>query len=379
MRSSLVIAGAIALGLGAWLASPYIDLERLGLKNRAGAEDTVENAQPQTVSPPAKRLTSVRVQTLTAEPVTREIVIDGYTEPDRVVELKAQVTGSVEAVPVRRGSRVETDDVVVQLDPRDREAKIKWARAHVEQRQIERTASQRLGEKGFQAETRVAESEALYEQAIAELERARIELDDTAIRAPFEGIFEERYVEVGDYLDIGDPVAQIIDNDPLVVIADVPETTAGHVHEGMTGHIRLVSGLELEGRVGYVAAHATDTTRTFRIELDVDNPEGKFPAGVSASVTLKLGDVQAHKVSSGLLVLDDQGRLGIKAVDGNDIVRFHPVNIVRTEADSVWLQGLPETLRIITVGQGFVADGQHVETVDATAEAPVAQANESAA
>lgn len=68
----------------------------------------------------------------------------------------------------------------------------------------------------------------------------------------------------------------------------------------------------------------------------------------------------AHRISAALLVLDDDGRLGIKAVDDTDTVRFFPARIVRAEAEDIWLGGLPERLRLITVGQGFVVDGQKV-------------------
>ncbi|MEO1017433.1 MAG: efflux RND transporter periplasmic adaptor subunit [Pseudomonadota bacterium] len=378
MRSSYYIAGAIALTAGAWLASPYFDLADLGLGEASGtqsAEMAIEDAAP---AVPERRLATVRVQTMEAQPVTREIVADGYTEPDRVVELKGEVNGTVEEVIVNKGSKVDKGQLIVRLERRDRQASVKHFEALVSQRNIEREAARKLGEKGFQAETRVAEMEALYEQATADLEYARIQLEHTDVNAPFTGLLDDRYVEVGDFVDIGDLVARVIDNDPLVVVADIPETVAGLVRPGMTGNVRLVSGLTFEAEVAYVAAQASEATRTFRVELEAANAEGLYPAGVSATITLELEEVPAHKVSSGLLVLDDRGILGIKAVDGDDVVHFHQAQIIRSEADSVWLKDLPETLRIITVGQGFVTEGQKVEVIDASASAPLAQASESA-
>ncbi len=374
MRSSYLIAGAIALAAGAWLASPYVDIAQL----MAGDPDGATSAMPvNEEAPPAptKPLAAVRAETMTAKPITREILADGYSEPDRSVELKVEVAGAVQDVLVEKGSRVEQGEIIIQLDRRDREANVKHSEALLKQREIERSASRRLGQKGFQAETSVAEMEAYYEQAQATLEHARIELKNTEIRAPFSGVLDGRYVEIGDFVDIGDPVARVIDNDPLVIVADIPENVAGLVEKSMMGKVRIVSGVEFEAEVSYVASQASAATRTFRIELDAANADGRYPSGVSAAVTLNLEEVPAHKVSSGLLVLDDRGMLGIKAVDENDIVQFHPAQIVRSEADSVWLKGLPETVRIITVGQGFVSAGQEVEVIDTSASTPLAQAS----
>jgi multidrug efflux system membrane fusion protein len=71
--------------------------------------------------------------------------------------------------------------------------------------------------------------------------------------------------------------------------------------------------------------------------------------------------VRAHRISAAMLVLADDGTLGIKAVDAEGIVRFHPARIVRSETDAVWLGGLPDELKVIVTGQGFVAAGEAVE------------------
>ena len=105
------------------------------------------------------------------------------------------------------------------------------------------------------------------------------------------------------------------------------------------------------------------STRTFRVELEVPNPDGRFAAGTSAELVIEDEPVPAHRVSSALLALDDAGTIGVKAVDDEGVVTFHPARVVRAEADAVWLTGLPERLRLITVGQGFVRPGDRVEVV----------------
>ena len=73
--------------------------------------------------------------------------------------------------------------------------------------------------------------------------------------------------------------------------------------------------------------------------------------------------LQAHYLSPALLSLNDQGVLGIKIVDEGDTVLFIPAQLVKAESDGVWLSGLPEAARIITVGQGFARAGDRVRTI----------------
>lgn len=92
-------------------------------------------------------------------------------------------------------------------------------------------------------------------------------------------------------------------------------------------------------------------------------------------MAISLEPVPAHRVSPGILVLDDTGVLGIKAVAEDQTVTFHPADIIRAEADAVWIAGLPDRLDVIIVGQGFVVPGQ---TVAATDEGQIAAELESA-
>ena len=81
-----------------------------------------------------------------------------------------------------------------------------------------------------------------------------------------------------------------------------------------------------------------------------------------------MGEEPAHFISSAVLTLDAQGRVGVKSVDDANRVDFHPVSLVKTRADGVWVSGLPERIRVIDQGQGFVAEGEAVEPVPSRAQ-----------
>ena len=98
------------------------------------------------------------------------------------------------------------------------------------------------------------------------------------------------------------------------------------------------------------------------------NPKGALVSGISAEIHLPLPASAGHWVSPALLALNDQGRLGIKTVNDDGMLEFHSTEILRAEAGGVWVSGLPDPVRVITVGHGFVREGQRVVAVPGTAD-----------
>ena len=118
-----------------------------------------------------------------------------------------------------------------------------------------------------------------------------------------------------------------------------------------------------DGKVSFVAPRADVETRTFRVEVEVANPDGKIPSGISVEARIPTGSVMAQFVSPAALSLNDKGVLGVKTVDKDNKVEFHAAKIVRSDVDGVWLTGLEDEERIITVGAGFVRVGEEVRPV----------------
>ena len=352
MKKSYLIAGVLAAGLAGWLLSGQVGGNQA---NETEAEATPADREQQALA--------VRVRDLKAAPIEREIVTNGKTAALRHVEMRAETNGRVIDIVVREGERVDIGDVMIRLDPRDREASMLEAKALLRQRQIELDAAKKLGEKGFQAETNVALAEANFVSAEAALRRAELDLEHTVIRAPFAGILDRRHVEIGNFVDIGDPVAVMLDQDPYLVTGEVTETEVGKLETGMPGSIRLATGESVKGTLRYIASQADDQTRTFEIELEVPNPGGRVTAGVSAEIRLSVERVPAHRVSPSVLALADDGTLGVKTVDEQDVVVFLPVEIIKADQNEMWLAGLPDDVRVIIVGQGFVSDGTKVRPV----------------
>jgi multidrug efflux system membrane fusion protein len=284
----------------------------------------------------------------------------------RTVELRVETRGSVAEIMVEKGALVSEGDVILQLSQDDRLARLRQAKALLEQRQIEYEASSTLSSKGYRSDTNVAETRARLEEAKAAVAAMEIDIDYTTVRAPFDGFVDARPVEIGDFLEVGDPVATIVDLDPILVVGQVSERDVEQITVGQRATARMISGDVLDGTIRYVSTMADETTRTFRVELEIPNPSRRVVQGVSSELHLALAPLPAHLVSPAILTLADDGTLGVKLVNDEEVVEFHPATIVADGPEGVWLAGLPREATFITVGQEFVTAGQKVEAMPET-------------
>ncbi|MAZ03484.1 MAG: efflux transporter periplasmic adaptor subunit [Sneathiella sp.] len=366
MNRSIIIAIVIAVGVTAWIASGQINV---GSDEENGAGDASAATQENTSASESSneeaenthKIMGVRYLNFTAQPRQREIIVHGKTEANRVVELKAEISGRVNKVHVYDGDRVKAGDRIVSFDVKDNEARLQEAQALVRQREIEYNAAQKLNKKGFSADTTLASAKALLDSAKAQVTAMRIRLNDLVINAPFDGYIEERNAEVGDFVKDGNPIATIVESDPLLITGQISELQVGNISVGGEGSAKLVTGETVTGEIKFIGSMADPETRTFRVELEVPNEGYKLRSGVTAEITFKTNSVEAHFLSPAYLTLNDAGVLGLRAVGNNDTVKFYPVKILADTPDGIWVQGLPETVRLIVVGQDFVRDGDKVQ------------------
>jgi len=349
-RSWLLSAG-IAVLVAAWLFSGQL----------GGADD--KTITPDISPAPRTAQSSVRVRTQSAEKIMRTIVVNGKTAPARIVDLAVETDGRVVFVGAQRGASVRRGEVIVRLDERDRSARLAQAEATVKQRQVEYEGREKLMSESYVSEAQLQEAIAQLEAARTELTRAQLDLDYMSIRAPFDGALQARHVEEGDFVSRGDPIARFVDNRTIIVSANVSEFDAGYVKTGQTAQARLATGETVHGKIRYVAPVADEATRTFEVELEVDNDDGQLRAGGTAELRIPAENVLAHRVSPSLLTLDDAGNIGLKIINDSGEVEFVVADVALSTNEGIWVVGLPETTTIITVGHGFVAPCSMVNAV----------------
>jgi len=308
----------------------------------------------------ANQLPSVQAVDIPESARQYDVVLRGRTQATRAVVLRAETAGVVAQAPVLQGSTVRQGQVLCRLSVDARQATLDQARASLRSRELQLQAARDLAQKGFRSETQVLETQAARDAAQAAVRQAEIAISQVNIRAPFSGVFDKRDAEVGAYLSPGQPCGTVIELNPLLIVGDAPETEAARLRIGAPASARLVDGTLLNGRVRYVAQDADPQTRTYRLEIAVANPSLAVRSGLSSEVRVNAGAGAAHLVPVSALVLDAAGRQGLRHLVGDGRVAFAPVEIIEETPQGVWVRGLSGNVRVITVGQSYVADGQKV-------------------
>lgn len=324
----------------------------------ASQEPPSQVAGPQEPSVPR-----LRVRDIQSSDFVASVVSSGQTEAARIITVRAETAGRIVEAPAIKGTVVEAGTNIVRIDPADRPARLDEAKARIAQREMEHNAASKLAAKGFQAETTLAGAKAELEAAKAERRIIEVDLSRTRITAPVRGVLNDRMVEIGDYVSVGDAVAVVVELDPLLITAQVAERQAPLIEVGMPAEARLSTGDRLDGVVSYVAAVADENTRTFRIEIEIDNSAHRYGQGLTAGIEIALPAVRAHPVTPSIFRLDEHGRIGVMTVDETNTARFSPVSIVGVNDRGTWVRGLPDNARVIIVGQDLVNDGEAVEPV----------------
>ena len=303
------------------------------------------------------------VQVALVQPLMRADTVSmrGRTQAARTVSVRSETAGVVAATPVREGSFVSAGQVLCKLKVDARQATLDQAQANLRSKQLTQKASAELAARGFRSPTQLLADQANLDQASASVREAEVALNQTDIRAPYAGVFNERDIEVGGYLAPGGACGVVIELDPLKIAGDVPETEIGKVKLGAPAHAVLASGEKIDGVVYYIAKDADPQTRTYPVVLIARNPGSVVRSGLSAEVRIDAGRIDAHLLPSSSLVLDSAGRQGVRYIGPGGLVAFAPVKVLDETSQGVWVSGLNGPVRVITVGQAYVSEGQRVK------------------
>lgn len=319
-----------------------------------------ESPSQTTLSKPP--LARVVYQSFTASEVDKQLDLYGRTATDRTATLGAQVAGKIVKLNISKGDQVKLDQSIAQIDTADLPIQVERATAMLNVRQQEYNAALSLKNRGLQGEVAYATAAANLAEAKATLRAVKLTLSNATVQAPFDGIIDHLYVELGDFVAVGDPIAKAIDLNVLVIEADVSERHIQKLTLNQPAKIRFSDNTYAQGSVRYISRIASTTTNTFPIEIAIDNPNQAIPAGISAEVELVIDTQPAIKITPAMLALDEQGNLGVKTLVSEQI-KFVPIQLVKAEQDGVWLTGLGEQVDIVILGQGFVRDGDQVEAI----------------
>ena len=366
------------------------------------ATDAAAAAPAPEASAPARPLVRVFARHSKAQVIDSAVVLRGETQAARSVELRAETAGQVVSEPLRKGSFVQEGQVLCQIDAGTRPAmvaeararlveararvpeaaaRVAQARAQLKEAELNRNAASKLSKDGFASETRLAATEATVSGAKAAVETAlsgletvqaniqsaeaalagaEKELERLEIKASFAGLLESDTAELGSLLQPGGLCATVIQLDPIKLVGYVPEAQVGRIEVGALAGARLSDGRELRGRVTFLSRRADDTTRTFRLEIEVPNADLSVRDGQTAELLIASDGAKAHLLPQSTLILNDDGVLGVRLVGDGNLTVFAPVQLLRDTVQGVWVTGLPDAADVITVGQEYVVEGVEV-------------------
>lgn len=329
-----------------WLAS--------GQRPSGSSEKSAEQDQ-------ARGITAVKARYIQAEDFTPTVKVRARTEAERRVELRAEVAGRLIAAPVAEGQPVKRGDVLCELALDDRQLRYAEARSATELAQLEFDASEKLRKGGHLSQTSLANSKARLDTAKANLGSRELELANTKIKAPFDGIVEKLDLKVGSYMERGGLCAVLLDLDPILFSGQVSESEIDKLREGQPATAVLLDGSRVNANLRFIGREAGNATRTFRVEAAAANPQNALRSGLTSELLLPLATRRAHSIPSSLLALDDAGKVGVRILDEQKRVEFRHLQLLGDSPEGVWVLGLPEKALLITVGQEYVSVGSTVE------------------
>ena len=307
---------------------------------------------------------AVEVKRTDSTQMSRELTLHGQLEAGRRVLVKAQTSGVIKGVLAVKGARVDVNEALVKLDEGGRGNTLAEVRAAVKSARSEQAAAQSLHGQRLQSKLQMEQADAALESALARLASVELDIAYTTVRAPFAGIINDFPIEIGELIERGDLIAEIVDDSKFKMRAQVGQLGRSRLSLGQNVSVQLITGETLQGSISFIAAAADPQTRSFAVEALVQHDDKGVSAGVSATMTVPLEEVDATFITPSAMSLDDEGILGVKAVDDRDRVIFFPVELVSSALDGAWVTGIPDQSRLITLGQGFVNAGDHVRAQD---------------
>jgi membrane fusion protein (multidrug efflux system) len=317
------------------------------------------------------KVVNVEIVSVAPSDFTTYIRLTGEAEAMNDVIVSAEETGVIERFYVEKGEFVRRGAPLAKI--RDR-----VLRSLVE----EAEASARLAAERYERQRRLWEdeeigSEIAYLEAKyqAELQAARVNnlkarLERTTLVAPISGIFDEKYVDAGEMVAPGTPVARVVEVDRIKITGGVAERFAATVQLGDSAriHFDIMSGQEFGGVIGYVGSAVDERNRTFPIEIVMENPGRVIKPQMVANVEIANRQLQGAVVApqTAILRTEDGYQVFVAAErDGTLYAETRPVRLGPSYANQTVIEeGLQEGDKLIVRGQQLVEAGDRVRIVN---------------
>lgn len=340
---------------------------------RSGEAPDAEQAQQEGGLP-------VVAYTVEPQSLNAEITSVGTLEAGEAATLRAEVQGTVATIHFTEGASVKQGDLLLEIDNRTYQQEYNQAKASYELARLTEQRRRKLLKNDFVSAQSADEAVAGLSETSAAMQAAKVRLEKTRITAPFDGVVGMRALSVGDFLNVGDTITEVVALDPMKVQIAVPERYFSRVKDGLpvTLNVDAWPGQSFEGALYAIDPNVDAGTRNVTIKAMVRNKERSLRPGMFARVSLSLGmtDNALLIPEEAVIPKGDEASV-MKVVEG----KVEPADValgLRRDGKVEVLSGLSAGDVVITAGQMKVGPGMPVTVIPADT-APAAGDNAEAA
>jgi membrane fusion protein (multidrug efflux system) len=314
-----------------------------------------------------QQVPAVRIITLTLTPrrLVDKINLPAQIDPYEEVWVKAEVPGQVIEVLAKEGQMVQKGQVLMKIDDRDYRTRLARIEANYELAKLNYERTKTLVKKKIAAPTKLDEIEAQLKDLTAQRNEAKVALSRTIITTPLSSLLNEISAKMGDYMGVGDPVAQILDIDSVKVTVGVPESDVAAIFDLNEADIIIeaLGKLRVTGKKIFLSRKPRTLSRLFDLELSVHNPDGRILPGMFARVEL-VKHVYENAVALPLYAIITQEDERFVFVEKEGRVEKRRVTLGTLIDWQVHItSGLKAGERVVVVGHRLLDDGQAVEVI----------------
>ncbi len=334
----------------------------------------------------ADRRPVVEATQVSARTIRQTVRGVGTIRSPQNVTLAPEINAMLREIHFREGEVVEAGQLMFELDDRKLQRRMTATEASLRAARARQEDARRTFERLEQLrEQRVASSEELdrarseldaliaeVEQLAAQVELSKEEVADTRIVAPFDGVVSQRLIDVGNFVQVGDPLARMYQIDPLEIEFRLPERYAGRIEHGLDVHVH-VAAFEDEvfiGEVHFVSPVVEEQTRDYLIKAMIENSDGRLRPGFFGDARLVIEErVDRPVVPERALVATRTGYV-VFVITDDDVAEMVEVQIGLRQNGYVEIIDGPEIgTRIVETGQLRVSDGSQVRIIAETTPA----------
>jgi RND family efflux transporter MFP subunit len=341
------------------LAFLWIMWDRIKEKNARLAE-AKKSAMKKEVEP-------VRVITLTLKPrrLKDKINLPAEVEPYEDLWVKAEVRGQVVKILVEEGQTIQKGQILIQLDDRDYRTRLARIEASYKLTKLEYDRIATLAKRKVVAAAKLDEIEAQLKDVTARLSEAQLALSRTKITAPIGGRLNEIKAKLGNFIDVGDLVAQILQFDKVKVTVGVPESDVAAFFDLEEAEV-IIEALEkrrVKGKKVFLSRQPKTLAHLYDLELMVPNPDGRILPGMFARVEL-VKRVFNRALAVPLYAVITQGDERFVFIEKDGRAERRNIELGMLVGWEVRVtSGLAPGERVIVVGHRFLDSGQRVEVI----------------